>query len=422
MWSRGSQRALLASVVCVLVVTGTVAVSPAVAVTPGSAGPIVYAMYGPSGSQQLFTSMPGGEPVPVPGTEGARGARWSPDGRVLAYEVWGQGIMLINPDGSGKRVLFAPEPGEAFGQPIWSPDGSRIAFLVLSSTEPYARIDIADSVDGQRVSVPTQLADVWEWLADGSFLGGAWRDGETGRNEEIGIQAPDGSLTYLTDTPDAEEGVPRLSPDGTRITFLSWRSSGIYSLGVMDRDGGNRHLYDQGTQVFWPAWSPNGSEIAIGPVPTGVRPDGTGAHPLTHGGGSGDGIDWAALVGTTTEPIPLVGIRTAALPDPSVRAWSSLSATSIWPALDGYRDTVTLTRRMAEPARAVLRIYNPWGTRIRQISYRFDTGIATYRWNGRSSTGVILAAGRYKLVLSWRDLAGNPRTSIQYVTLYRGYH
>ena len=42
--------------------------------------------------------MPGGEPVPVPGTEGARSARWSPDGRVLAYDLWGTGIFLINPD------------------------------------------------------------------------------------------------------------------------------------------------------------------------------------------------------------------------------------------------------------------------------------------------------------------------------------
>jgi hypothetical protein len=379
-------------------------------------------MWGPTGDQQLFTSMPDGEPVPVPNTVGARAARWSPDGRVLAFNIWNEGIYLINPDGSGKRLLFAPAEGESFGEPIWSPDGTRIAFLAVSWAAGTRRIEIADSVDGLRESVPTELEDVWDWLEDGTFLGGAWRANDAGRNEEIGAQAPDGNLTFLTDTPNAEEGVPRLSPDGTRIAFLSWRAPSIYSLGVMNRDGSNRHLHDQGDQVFWPAWSPSGLEIAIGPIPTGVRPDGSGAHRLTHGGGSGDGIDWAALPGTSPEPIAVEGIRAAALPDPSIRTSSSLSATSIWPTRDGYRDTVKITRRMREPARATLNIYGPTGTRVRHVAHPFDTGSAVYSWNGRSSTGAILRAGRYRIVLTWRDLAGNVRNSTQYVRLYRGYH
>ena len=396
------------------------AAAPIAAVTTGTPGPIVYAMWGTGGDQQLWTSMPGGEPVPVPGTEGARAARWSPDGRVLAYNIWSEGLYFINPDGSGKRLVVARGPDEVFSEPIWSPDGSKIAFLVLTASGSL--IDIVGSVDGARESVPTEMAELWDWLADGSFLGGAWRWTETGRNEEIGKQAPDGTVTFLTNTPAAEEGVPRLSPDGTRISYLSWRASGTYSLGVMNVDGSDPRLFDQGTQVFWPAWSPNGAEIAIGPVPTGIRPDGTGARLLTHSGGSGDGIDWAALPGTSPAPVPLVGIRTAALRDPSVRSASAVSSSTIWPAKDGYRDTVVITRRMSEPARATLTIYGPSGARVRQVAYRFDTGIGTYRWNGRSSTGAILPSGRYRVAVTWRDLAGNPRTTAQFVTLYRGYH
>lgn len=413
-------RGLLAAVLALAVVAPAGAALPVVATSPGVPGPIVYAMWGADGQQQLWTSMPGGEPVPVPGTAGARAARWSPDGRVLAYNIWGEGIYFINPDGSGKRLMFTPGPDELLGEPIWSPDGSKIAFMVRNASDWSGRIDVADSVDGARTSISTELEYIWEWLDDGSFLGLAWRPTATVRNGEIGHQAPDGTLTFLTDTPESEEGVPRLSPDGTKIAFLSWRE-GIYSLGVMDRDGGNRRIYDQGTQVFWPAWSPSGTEIAIGPVPNAIRPDGTGLRRLTNGGGSGDGIDWAALPGTSPDPIPLVGIRTAALPDPSVRSLSSVSASTIWPAKDGYRDTIRITRRMSEPARATLTIYGPTGTRVRSVSYRFDTGIASYTWNGRTSTGSILPAGRYRVVVSWRDLAGNLRTTAQFVTLYRGY-
>jgi hypothetical protein len=390
------------------------------ATTPGTPGPIVYAMYGPGGTQQLWTSMPGGEPVPVPGTEGARSARWSPDGRVLAYDIWGVGIYLINPDGSGKRLLFASPDGEIFSQPVWSPDGTQLAWHVYRGTEP-SLIAIADSASGIRETIPTELEDVSDWLADGSFLGGAWRTSDTSRQEEIGLQTPDGTLTYLTDTPTAEEGVPRLSPDGTMITFLSWSAAtGHYSLGIMDRDGGNLRTYDKGTQVFWPSWSPTGAEIAIGPTPTGVRLDGIGDHTLTNGGGSGDGLDWATLPGTSPDIIPLAGVRTAALPDPSVRSSSSISSSTIWPVRDGYRDTVRTTLHMWEPTRAIVRIYAPSGARVKQTTYRFDTGVASFTWNGRWSTGAIMRAGRYKLVVSWRDLAGNARTTIHYVTLYHG--
>lgn len=89
---------------------------------------------------------------------------------------------------------------------------------------------------------------------------------------------------------------------------------------------------------------------------------------------------------------------------------------------DGYRDTIRITMRMSEPTRAVLRIYAPSGARVRQTTYRFDTGVATFTWTGRWSTGSIMRSGRYRLVITWSDLAGNTRTTTHYVRLYHGYH
>ena len=403
---------------------------PVAAVTYGSPGPIVYAMYDTEGNQHLWTCMPGGEPVPIPGTIGAPGGRWSPDGRVIAFSVWGDGVYLINPDGSGRREIADWVDGDIFGQPIWSADGTKIAFSVMHPAiegETY-QIQIVDSVGGS-TRIETAFASVWEWLEDGSFLGGAWRYEVPGnpatRNEEIGRQAPDGTMTFLTDTPDIEEGAPRLSPDGQRIAFLSavTTPTGLeYGLGVMDLDGGDRHDHPLGTQVTWPAWSPNGTEIAIGPQPEAIRPDFTGRRPLINGRASGDGIDWAPLAGTIPDPPPMEGIRTAALKDPSTRTNTTVAATSIWPTVDGYRDTVKITQRLYEPARATLSIYGPSGALVRRIAYKFDTGVATYTWNGRSSTGAILAAGRYRLVTTSKDLAGNTRVLTRYVTLYRGRH
>ena len=195
-----------------------------------------------------------------------------------------------------------------------------------------------------------------------------------------------------------------------------------YSLGVMDRDGSDIHLFKLGSQVTWPAWSPTGTEIAIGPVTSAIRPDGTGKHALTSNGGSGDGLDWAPLAGTTTEPVPPVGIRTEALPDPSTKTNTTVAATTIladqgW--LPGYRPDPPADVRAGKGDDGHLRSV---GARVRRVTYRFDTGWVTYTWNGRSSTGAILASGRYRIVTTSRDLAGNVRVLTRYVTLYRGYH
>jgi len=59
---------------------------------------------------------PGGQPV------------WSPDGRRIAYVTWngeaGLRIEVMNADGSDKHVLARKAE-----KPSWSPDGSRIVFL-----------------------------------------------------------------------------------------------------------------------------------------------------------------------------------------------------------------------------------------------------------------------------------------------------
>jgi hypothetical protein len=423
----------LASVALALVlavgVTPLAAPERVAAVTFGSPGPIVYAMYDTDGNQHLWTCMPGGEPVPIPGTFGARAGRWSPDGRVIVFNVWGDGIYLINPDGSGRREIADWIEGEIYAEPIWSTDGTKIAFTVMTPavTGETFEIQIVDSVGGS-MRIETGLDHVWDWLADGTFIGGAWRyvvpgDPST-RNLEIAVQAPDGTRTFLTDTPTIWEGAPRVSPDEQRIAFnASTLGMNItYDLGVMDIDGGNVRYHPLGTQVTWPAWSPNGTEIAIGPQPEAIRPDFTGRRPLINGRASGDGIDWAPLAGTIPEPPPLEGIRTAALKDPSTRTNTTVAATSIWPTVDGYRDTVGITQRLYEPARATLSIYGPSGSLVRRIAYKFDTGVATYTWNGRSSTGAILAAGRYRLVTTSKDLAGNTKVLTRYVTLYRGRH
>ena len=406
----------------------------------GTPGPIVYARLTYAG-QQLWTVMPGDEPVVVPGTDGARSARWSPDGRVIAFGRWSDGIFLVNPDGSGLRQLFAPQEGEHYGEPLWSPDGTHLAFGVLPAGTDRYHLEIADSLDGAREVLPTDLAYVTDWLPDGTFLGGVYSNGQdpdTGQyvhTEELAMMTPDGTTIVLTATPDVHEGVPRLSPDGTTLTFLEARDKpGIsYSIAVMQLDGSARRtLVALGTEMTWPSWSPSGTEVLYGFRPTAITLNGSKRYLTTAGQGQ-DGLDWAPLPGTVSGSVTTTGgrvagsaatggVRALALPDPSTKASAGVSKGTIWPYRDGYRDTVRIDQRMREPARSRINVFNSRGTRVRHVVIGYRTGSFVRAWDGRTAGGSVLPGGRYRIVVKAYDLAGNVRREAFDVTLHRGRH
>jgi len=68
----------------------------------------------------------GGTPTQFPDdTTMATEARWSPTGRMVAYTAHGQ-LWVAAPDGTGRRQLTTLSAGIA--GPVWSPDGSHLAF------------------------------------------------------------------------------------------------------------------------------------------------------------------------------------------------------------------------------------------------------------------------------------------------------
>jgi len=77
-------------------------------------------------------------------------------------------------------------------------------------------------------------------------------------NAEIFVMNADGSHPVnLTRTPNDHEHYPQVSPDGTKICFVSDRGEGresVRSLCVMDIDGGNRRtIANGGREPFWRA-------------------------------------------------------------------------------------------------------------------------------------------------------------------------
>jgi Tol biopolymer transport system component len=223
-----------------------------------------------------------------PYADGSRSPAWSPDRTRIAFAAqMGDRtedqrlteIFVMRADGSDIRRLTTNEAVDA--DPGWSSDGKRIAFarLVAPGTEAArGGIFVADAKGGDQVQLTHAAAPTFDsapvWSADGSRLAFARvnvADGFEHPHAAIYVVRPEGGgLRKL-----AEGGVePDWSPDGERIAFTSIRdrfgrtcfeecspSGEIY---VMAADGGEqRRLTRSEADDRSPTWSPDGRFIAF---------------------------------------------------------------------------------------------------------------------------------------------------------------
>jgi TolB protein len=148
---------------------------------------------------------------------------WSPTDRRIAFIGGGpdedHGVYLVNPDGTGLRLLTAAGPRfNVDTVPLWSPDGTKLLF---HAGNPAAE-------------------DLWLVNADGS------------------------GLQNLTNTPyPIDEAWPTWSPDGKRIAYQrvdhSAHSAAVY---VIDADGTNPIRVSADTPLAQPLiWSPDGKHV-----------------------------------------------------------------------------------------------------------------------------------------------------------------
>lgn len=181
------------------------------------------------GSNGLYVMDANGENrrrVLNPGNDLVEDPVFSPDGSRIAFirdagdTVDSPELHVINLDGSNERVL-TQRLGD--GSPAWSPDGSRIAFERDST---LARTGIwTIGADGQvETQITSQAANPGQardsdpdWSPDGSRI--ALRAQVPGENGDIHVMDADGrNRTRLTSDP-LDERDPAFSPDGSRIAF-----------------------------------------------------------------------------------------------------------------------------------------------------------------------------------------------------------
>lgn len=239
---------------------------------------------------------------------------WSPDGRTL---IVADGKTAHSPSAiyqvelssrEAKPITFPPKFWDGDSSPVFSPDGTRIAFV--RTTEGYVRdiyVMAAGGGEPQPVTQDERLVSGLAWTADSSSIVfssnragkySLWRiSAKGGKPERLSVGGEDAfapaispvgnSLAYVqrsakwslmrVDLEDSQakrparllastqqDSAPQFSPDGTRIAFQSWRS-GNQEIWLSATDGTQLVMLTNfgGPLTGSPSWSPDGQQIAF---------------------------------------------------------------------------------------------------------------------------------------------------------------
>ena len=161
----------------------------------------------------------------------------------------------MDADGTNPRQLV----DEVVRNPVWSSDGTRIAFHKGGAREPADRgrddgiwVVDADGTNRRRVTFDGGRHPVWH--PDGKRL-----LYEANRQDMFVVNVDGTGRSQFA----GRFGTPAWSPDGKRIAYTDFTPRGAKTgtgIWVMDADGTNRQQLDTGG--YSPMWSPDGSRIA----------------------------------------------------------------------------------------------------------------------------------------------------------------
>ena len=224
------------------------------------------------GQRDIWTvASSGGDPVSVTNDPWVDwNPVWSPDGRYLYFSSDRGGTMnlwRVRIDETSGRSLAAPEPvttpSSSSGFVSFSRDGRQLAYVQLTRNWNVHKVAFdadRETTVGEPVPVTQGSREVafpdispdGEWIAFTSRL----------KPEDVFIVKADGTgLRQLTDDID-QDRVPRWSPDGKRIAFMSNRNGQWQVWTIRPDASGLEQLTDApGTGALIPTWSPDGARL-----------------------------------------------------------------------------------------------------------------------------------------------------------------
>ncbi len=171
---------------------------------------------------------------------------WSPDLQNFVYGLEGTGddlgIFIKNPTGVNLIQLTT----DADFDPVWSPDGSKIAYG-SKLPDGSGQIFVIQSEGGEAVNVSGDEGNNtdFSWSPDSRRL--MFVSDRTGNQEIFTVLSNGTGLEQLTSN-SAAEGEPRWSDDGSQILFFS-DTSGEGDIFIMNADGSRQRRISPSSSV-----------------------------------------------------------------------------------------------------------------------------------------------------------------------------
>ena len=243
---------------------------------PGENGLLIYTEEA-QGPSKLFTVEAGvGSPTPFTASEAVGHAAWSPDGRRVAFDRFDKGSMglwVADADGGSLQRITSPiftDDGRDLTQwnPAWSPDGLQLVFEERTDYYGYisAAIAVIDAEPGAVSSVIVPGDDFLVrhedpvWSPDGTRI--AFVSNFETPSDIWTVSPQGGGIRQVTSTEPTKSKVD-WSPDGTTLVYQEGTSDEAEVMLVDALGGDPRQLTDNSFFDGQPAWSPDGSKIAF---------------------------------------------------------------------------------------------------------------------------------------------------------------